>query len=53
MAHISLHLHLPLLSPPGSQNGSSRNAEIWNNISQSHPFLLERTFSLWEPPSHV
>lgn len=40
MAHISLHLHPSLLSPPGSQNGSSRNAEMRNDLSQSRPFLL-------------
>lgn len=40
MAHISLHLHPSLLSPPGSRNGSSRNAEMRNDLSQPRPFLL-------------
>lgn len=41
MLHISLHLHARLFSPPGSRMGSSRTTEMWNNLSQSRPFLLE------------
>lgn len=47
MAHISLHLHPRLLSPLGSRISSSRTAEMWNNLSQSRPFLLESLFSLF------
>lgn len=51
MAHISLHLHPHLLSPLGGRISSRRTAEMWNNLSQSHPFLLESSFSLWVLPS--
>lgn len=53
MLHISPHLHPRLLSPPGSRLGSSRTAEMWNNLSQSRPLLLESSFfpsPPWVPP---